>query len=77
MSSSALQPLRSQPLPQGGMTAPQAQKATQQPGVEQMTQAAMGYQQPLAIKNFDYLQNAANLSQFNAWRSQQVPRVIG
>jgi hypothetical protein len=42
-----------------------------------MVQSALGYQQPLAMKNMDYLQNAAKLAQFNAWRSQQLPRLLG
>ncbi len=77
MSSAAIQPLRAQDLPQGAMTAPQAKRFSQQPQVGQLVESAMGSQQPAAIRNFDYLQNAANLSQFNAWRAQQVPRIIG
>jgi hypothetical protein len=75
MQTQAMQPMRRPEFPAGARPNQIGTRSTVAP--QQMVQSALGYQQPLAMKNMDYLQNAAKLAQFNAWRSQQLPRLLG
>jgi hypothetical protein len=42
-----------------------------------MAQAQISRKEPEAMRQLDYLKGAGELAQFNLWRAQQVPRLIG
>ena len=76
MSAQAMLPLRSQGIGQGNINAAGARSAY---GLDPqaMVQSQVSRQEPEAIRQFDYLKNAGELSQYNLWRVQQLPRLIG
>lgn len=42
-----------------------------------LAQSRISQQEPEALRQFDYLKGAAQLAQYNLWRLQQLPRLIG
>lgn len=76
MSSQALSPLKAQPFAQQAFTPAQARGLF---GTDPQTLAnvALQRQQPEALRQMDYLQNAGQLAAFNLYRTQQLPSMIG
>ena len=60
-----------------GMYNPSGARAAYSIDPQTLAQAQVSRQEPEAIRQMDYLKGAAELSQYNLWRTSQLPRLIG
>ncbi len=72
----AMLPVRNQGLKGGNLNQGGAREAFDFDPQKAAT-AQLGRQAPAALRNMDYLQNAGSLAQYNLFKAQQLPKLIG
>lgn len=76
MSAQAMLPMQYQGLGEQNFNQAGAKQAYQM-DPQTMAQSQISRKEPEAIRQLDYLKGAGELAQYNLWRTQQLPRLIG